>query len=302
MSSCNKPLNLCRNSLYPKEQFWLDNIKDLYQNNNYIKFVPKYEMTRIEQLNSVTRLCLYFIVLIIIFNKNIDWLYIPITVIILCVILYYINENDGEGKRKELNKILQIRKEKKDHLKDLEDIELTHDGDEHFEIDIDDKKYDKKGREFELQSGYNDSDGILNVGPKYGPSKSNDNESLYTMDELVDYQKNTCRRPSSDNPFMNTDVTEYNTGDPPVACNADDEEVNDEINVNFNHELFRDVDELWERKNSQRQFYTMPNTAVPNNQVEFAKWLYYIPKTCKEDSVGCLRYVDLRSNRDPNPI
>ena len=26
----------------------------------------------------------------------------------------------------------------------------------------------------------------------------------------------------------------------------------------------------------------MPNTTVPNNQGDFAQWLYGVPKTCKE--------------------
>ena len=96
---------------------------------------------------------------------------------------------------------------------------------------------------------------------------------------------------------MNSDILNYNTGDPPEACNVDDELIKEDMKVNFNHELFRDVDELWERKNSQRQFYTTPNTTVPNNQKEFAEWLWKVPKTCKEDQQGCLRWEDLRFKR-----
>jgi len=96
---------------------------------------------------------------------------------------------------------------------------------------------------------------------------------------------------------MNPDVTEYNSGNIPAACNADDEGINDGTKVFFNHELFRDVDELWEKKNSQRQFYTVPNTSVPNNQVEFAHWLYSGIPNCKEDGTACLRYRDLRRER-----
>ena len=60
--------------------------------------------------------------------------------------------------------------------------------------------------------------------------------------------------------------------------------------------------------NSQRQFYTMPNTTIPNAQDDFAKWLYANPKTCKEDQEFCLRYEDVRAKRpvfvDPtqNPV
>ncbi|AYV85280.1 MAG: hypothetical protein Satyrvirus9_6 [Satyrvirus sp.] len=35
----------------------------------------------------------------------------------------------------------------------------------------------------------------------------------------------------------------------------------------------------------------------PNDQTGFAKWLYLPPKTCKENSMYCLKYEDLRFNR-----
>ena len=123
--------------------------------------------------------------------------------------------------------------------------------------------------------------------------------NLYTVDELIDYQKNTCRKPTEQNPLMNPNVLEYNDGDPPVACNEDDDNIKDNINVSFNHGLFRDLDDLYERKISQRQFYTIPNTAVPNNQTEFAKWLYKLPDSavCKVTGNNCLRYRNLVRER-----
>ena len=50
----------------------------------------------------------------------------------------------------------------------------------------------------------------------------------------------------------------------------------------FNDSLIRDVDDLFERFNSQRQFYTVPGNSIPNDQDTFAKWLYARPKSCKE--------------------
>ena len=32
----------------------------------------------------------------------------------------------------------------------------------------------------------------------------------------------------------------------------------------------------------KENFYTTPNTTIPNNQGDFANWLYKTPKTCKE--------------------
>jgi len=107
----------------------------------------------------------------------------------------------------------------------------------------------------------------------------------------------TCRKPTNDNPFMNPPISDFNNGDVPSACNGDDEFIKDAVNKSFNSDLYRDIDDVFDKVNSQRQFYTVPNTSIPNNQTDFANWLYRIPVTCKEDQEQCLRYEDLRFKR-----
>ena len=296
MTSCS--VNLCNYN----EKFWMDDLRELYQNNNYLKFFPRYEMTRVEQLNAITRFCLYFILLIILFDKNEDWLYLPITIIVLVVILYNINRVDIDSKAKEREKTLDIRRDKRIEEEQLEKFDMKYDGEKKVETLIDDKFFDRSDNS--LEAGYYDSDGILWSGPKTSPQICQQSNDL-TLDEMINQQKNTCRMPTKDNPMMNLNINDYNNGSPPVACNADDVEVKDDMYVTFNHDLFRDVDELWERENNSRQFYTTPNHGVPNNQVEFAKWLYQLPDTaiCKVDPTGgaCLQYVSLRDRRSPVP-
>ena len=36
---------------------------------------------------------------------------------------------------------------------------------------------------------------------------------------------------------------------------------------------YRDPNDIYNRISSERQFYTTPNTTVPNDQTGFAKWL-----------------------------
>ena len=88
---------------------------------------------------------------------------------------------------------------------------------------------------------------------------------------------------------------------PPAACNANDSEIQENINVNFNSDLFLGMDDVFERKNAERQFMRLPNTAVPNHQTEFALWAYGLPPSavCKEDQQACLRYDDLRYTARP---
>ena len=105
-----------------------------------------------------------------------------------------------------------------------------------------------------------------------------------------------CTPPTRNNPFMNVLFNEWtdNPNRPPACAYKGAQE---EIETNFNYNLYRDIDDLFDKNNSQRQFYTTPITTIPNDQGSFARWLYEVPSTCKEDQENCLRYEDLRSNR-----
>lgn len=280
----------CKTSILRQEEFWMNNPKELYRNNNYLKFFPKYDTTRTEQLNAITRMCIYFALLIIIFNRDNRWLYLPISIVIVVILIHNIHENDENGKPKELDKILNVRKERRAIEQDKIKEQFKHDGEQKLHLDIDPEEEIKN---YELEAGYINPDGEFEVGPKLEiPNIKDESEnSLFRVDEIDIFKKNTCRKPTKDNPFMNPNIYDYNNGHIPVACNVEDDDIKEDIAVNFNHELFRDVDELWERKNSQRQFYTIPNTAVPNNQKEFANWLYKTRPTCKEDHAFCDRTI-----------
>jgi hypothetical protein len=294
-NTCNNPLALCKIST--KEQFWLDNPMELIQNDNYTRIVPLYAQTINQKLNALTRMCFIMIILILMFKRGEALLFIPITLILLGIILKKFNILDKLASNKELSKILGIRQEERDEIELKYNIELKHDGDPHLRSYEDLVRSEEGRKDYIIESGRYDSDNHLSIGTLSKPSETlrKNPESLYTIDELIDYKKNTCRRPTTENPFMNPSSIEYGT-EAPVACNADDESIKESIRVNFNHQLFRDVDEVFERENSQRQFYTMPNTQVPNQQSNFADWLYKVPTSdiCKEDQTACLRYDDIR--------
>ena len=62
----------------------------------------------------------------------------------------------------------------------------------------------------------------------------------------------------------------------------DNEELSELVDDKFSKGLFKDINSIYNNENSQREFYTMPNTEAMNKQTEFANWLYKVPKTCKE--------------------
>lgn len=250
-------------------KFWLDDVTLLY--NNYLDFYPKYESSREEQLNAITRACLYFIIISIMFNIDEQFLYVPVIIIAFCIVIYKIHNQDSNKQVKEFNKIMKNR------LQSINSAKVKVKENNHF-IDSDD----------ELESNNTIQTNEL---PTQEPL------SMYSADEIVDFEKATCRKPTKDNPLMNLSLNDYNNGDISPACNVEDKSIKKQIKTSFNDKLFKNLDELWDLENSQRQFYTLPSTSVPNKQIEFANFLYKIPKTCKEDQENCLRYEDLRFKR-----
>ena len=101
----------------------------------------------------------------------------------------------------------------------------------------------------------------------------------------------SCVRPTQENPFMNVLMSEYSQNpERPKACDVEQEGVKDMIGDCFNESVIRDVDDIFYKKASDRQFYTTPNTKIPNDQDGFAKWLYNTGPTCKEGN-GTMCYV-----------
>lgn len=122
-----------------------------------------------------------------------------------------------------------------------------------------------------------------------------------------------CTKPTLNNPFMNftmgdrLNIVDKKVQDKPPACNPDT--VKKEIEKNFENNLYKDINDVFGKINSQRQFFTMPWTSsIPDPDGDFKNWLYKSPKTCKEDSDFCNRYEDVRIktpvfvNPNVNPV
>ena len=88
-----------------------------------------------------------------------------------------------------------------------------------------------------------------------------------------------CRKPNIDNPFMN--VLPMDDRQRPEACEYNDSTKNMIEDV-FHANLYLDTNDIYGKNNSQRQYYTMPSTTIPNAQDEFASWLYKTEPSFKE--------------------
>jgi len=254
--------------IFNKDDFWINNPSIYFQDQNYLKFFPTGDMSRVQQLNAISLLCIYAIMLILIFYGLSNWLYIPIIILVLIIVSYYININDTKSGEKEFFR--------QKHIDTSENIDTN---------------------DVIVESGYYDADGNLRLGQAYEATTINDNNNkvTFTMDEMEVYEKMACRKPTPENPFMNTPVTEYNTEAVPSACNVDDSEIKEEIDKNFYVDLYRDVGDLYGVKNSQRMYYTTP--PVPSDQYNFAKWLYSEKENCKVNQFDCLKTDNLLFRR-----
>lgn len=131
------------------------------------------------------------------------------------------------------------------------------------------------------------------------PPKYPTDETPKTNDPnpFIPSEQPECIPPTLNNPFMNVLNNEYvdNPTRPP-ACKV--EYVHDEIESNFHYNLYQDLgDNIWQKNNSQRQFFTMPYTTIPNDRHTFMNSLYRTGLTCKQSGLACYRAEDLRANR-----
>jgi hypothetical protein len=120
----------------------------------------------------------------------------------------------------------------------------------------------------------------------------NDLES-YTEHLNKNLDERYIRKPTIDNPFMNANIV---TKEDPDFMNDNifDNKIQNQVNNLYNQRIVRDIGDVYDKLHSQRQFYTMPATTIPNQQDEYAQWLYGSSASCKDNQRYCLRYEDPR--------
>lgn len=106
--------------------------------------------------------------------------------------------------------------------------------------------------------------------------------------------------PSKQNPFMNillNEISDYSMK--PVARYTMSSNVKSELDGQFENRVYGDPGDVWNRNQSQREFYTMPSTSIPNDRDSYQNWLYRTPgKTCKEGNMSACN----TSGSDGSPI
>lgn len=108
----------------------------------------------------------------------------------------------------------------------------------------------------------------MTMAPQRNPYGLGGNKAAMKHLEL----QKPARRTTTNNPFMNVPIVDY---DKQQKYGRSEPECGPQCKKNFYKSLFQSPDDaLWNRAASERQFYTTPNTSVPNEQTKFAEWLY----------------------------
>ena len=108
-------------------------------------------------------------------------------------------------------------------------------------------------------------------------------------------KKDKCYKPTDENPFMNFTLDDYYKNvDRPANCPVP--LVRDEMRKKFLKRIVPDPADLWGQNISDRNFYTMPNTKVVNDQTDFANYCYGTMGQCKANGKDCLKYAQTRTS------
>ena len=120
----------------------------------------------------------------------------------------------------------------------------------------------------------------------------------FTNDKHIDViDQKVCTKPTKDNPFMNPSLLDltYGATESGGACPiSDNMEKVDEL---YDSTMYKNADDIYNRTSSNRQFYTVPGSSIPNDQNTFANWLYNRGPSCKQNNgVQCYNniYTDMR--------
>ena len=113
--------------------------------------------------------------------------------------------------------------------------------------------------------------------------------------------------PTASNPLMNVQVQQFGTSEreKPAAPSFNptvEKDINNDVRKqivelnpsidNLDERIFKDLGDNFVFNQSMRNFYTMPNTNVPNNQKEFAEFCYGNMPSCKEqDPLACSKHT-----------
>jgi hypothetical protein len=269
-----------------KELFWFYNPKILYE--KYWVIIPSNNMSIVEKLNALTRLIITGSIILFILTQNSNIIINLIVALLLITVFYFIYMNNPKQEAVELmdkNKN-EWEEYKKDDTKTLNaPINYTYDK-------YKNNNYKGPNKNIEIEAGYIDSNGNYKINKK-------ESDKITDTKKIISYEENNLindkikKKPTVENPFMNVVFSDYlDKNNYPQSSNVYDSQIDATSQQLYNSNIFRNVADVFERENAQRNFYTVPTNIVPESQTNFANWLYKQGPTCKENTSSCTYYEE----------
>ena len=239
-------------------KLWIYDLSVL-ANKNFLLEIWPYQYLSIERkFNSISRLIIYLTILGYFFSRRINILVAGVITLLVFITLYHVQKSN-----------------KKEGMVGL--------------VGGDDRNKAKTFSEWKK-----------NMATLQKQKYIQDNQSETTSNDFKKIMKNKFTLPSKKNPLMNVmmDDYKYNTKRKPAAPSYN-KSITKNINNNSkypllsksltdNKKLFRDLGDNLNFEHTMRNFHTMPNTRIPNNQMEFAKFCYGNMASCKDgDDISC---------------
>ena len=113
----------------------------------------------------------------------------------------------------------------------------------------------------------------------------------------IDQYNCVCQAPSTDNPFMNVLVSDWDDNPfRPKACNPSDPAIEQRINdIFYSNPAFINPHDIYQTHNDQHQWYTQPATTIPYDREGWMNDAYRNMTSCKSDQYACANHLwDLR--------
>ena len=107
-------------------------------------------------------------------------------------------------------------------------------------------------------------------------------------------ENSNCVKPTIENPTMNFTLGDYYIEPNREKACEHTTEIQNLMSATFNHDVVPDPYDLYGRKQNERQFLTMPNTKIVNDQKAFAEWCYGNIGQCKAFGKDCVKNFDNR--------
>jgi hypothetical protein len=119
---------------------------------------------------------------------------------------------------------------------------------------------------------------------------------LGTTEEFKSKNDDVYHAPTKENPFMNFtlgDLFDHPERNPGYGFY----DIKDEVRKEYRSHLYSDPMDVWGKYITDRNYYTMPNTSIVNDQTGFAMACFGNSGVCKTDGKDCLKYRDPTYNR-----